>query len=299
MKKTTIFEFPSNLGLKQLTDKEPGVCKMPDNLRRNGFYDNFENVVIKRLDRYPYTMHLDQESKVRNGDAIRKYAIAQAEMLQDTIRENGRFALVIGGDCSILIGNTIALKEQGRYGLFFLDGHTDFAWPAISGTGGAAGMDLGIVTGHGHEKLTNIHDLNPYIHESDVWCVGNRDFDQLYIDIINESKINYIDLYQLRKKKINICVQQFLDYIDIQSLDGFWIHMDVDVLNDEVMPLVDSRSPDGLSYHELRDILSPLLVHPKIKGMNITILDPDLDNDDKYTKLFVEQMKYIFKGNLF
>ncbi len=299
MKKTTIFEFPSNLGLKQLTDKEPGVYQMPDSLQENGFYDDFENLVINRLDRYPYSMNLDEESKVRNGSAIRKYAIAQAEMLRDIIHVENGFALVIGGDCSILIGNTIALKEQGRHGLFFLDGHTDFAWPAISGTGGAAGMDLGIVTGHGHEKLTNINGLKPYIKESDVWCVGNRDFDPLYIDIIEDSEINYIDLHQLRKNKIRNCIKQFLGHVENEELKGFWIHMDVDVLNDEIMPLVDSRAPDGLSYQELKDILSPLLEHSKVKGMNITILDPDLDVNNKYTKLFVKHMKEIFEDRLF
>jgi len=34
------------------------------------------------------------------------------------------------------------------------------------------------------------------------------------------------------------------------NLDGFWLHLDVDVLNDDIMPAVDSREKGGLFYDE-------------------------------------------------
>ena len=68
--------------------------------------------------------------------------------------------------------------------MFFLDGHTDFILPEISQTGGAAGMDLAIVTGHGHDKLTNIFNLKPYLPERNVFCVGNREYSPEYIQPI-------------------------------------------------------------------------------------------------------------------
>ena len=74
--------------------------------------------------------------------------------------------------------------------------------------------------------------------------------------------------------------------VERQNLDGFFIHFDVDALDDRVMPAVDSRTEDGLSYDELAEILTPLLSSGKAVGMEITILDPDLDQDGKYTKEF-------------
>jgi arginase len=78
------------------------------------------------------------------------------------------------------------------------------------------------------------------------------------------------------------------------SLDGFWIHLDVDVLDDEIMPAVDSRQPDGLSYLELGDALSTLLGSPSVVGMEITILDPDLDPAGSVTERFVKFMEGLF-----
>ena len=74
------------------------------------------------------------------------------------------------------------------------------------------------------------------------------------------------------------------------NLDGFWLHLDVDVLNDDIMPAVDSREKGGLFYDELKQILKILLHHNKASGIQITILDPDLDLTGVYTKQFVNEI---------
>jgi arginase len=44
-------------------------------------------------------------------------------------RRSGRFPLLIGGDCPVILGALAALQaEQDRPGLLFVDGH-DHAWP--------------------------------------------------------------------------------------------------------------------------------------------------------------------------
>jgi arginase len=231
-------------------------------------------------------MQLDAASGVRNADAIAAYARQQAALLGGVLSE-GYFPVVLGGDCSILIGNALALKKLGRYGLFFLDGHTDFMGPDLSTTGGAAGMDLAITTGHGHAKLTDIDGLSPYIPENWVWCVGNREYDEVYVNAIKASHINYFDLASLLKVGIPNCVSGFLEMVKTENLDGFWVHLDLDVLNDDMMPAVDSRQAGGITYANLTAFLHLLLSHPKATGIEITILDPDLDPTAEYTKAFV------------
>ncbi|MCF1716204.1 hypothetical protein L0U88_16300 [Flavihumibacter sp. RY-1] len=56
------------------------------------------------------------------------------------------------------------------------------------------------------------------------------------------------------------------------------------------MPAVDSRTPDGLWYSELSELLEPLLISDKATGLQITILDPDLDPSGYYTKEFVKRI---------
>lgn len=282
-----ILEFPSNLGLKEpCAGQEPGVKKLPDFLKKHNFHSSLNPRSILRLEPPTYAMTLDEISGVRNADQIVKYAKDQSQMLEKVLSEN-KFPIVIGGDCSILIGNSLALKNMGPFALFFLDGHTDFMWPVLSHTGGAAGMDLAIVTGYGHDKLTNIDGQKPYFKEEHIWCVGNRTYEEWYVKAIMDSSINYIDLNVLRLYGIKKCISDFLQMVKTEKLDGFWIHVDVDVLNDNIMPAVDSRQPDGLDYEEFNEIIHLLLADTKAIGLEITILDPDLDHSGDYTKKFV------------
>src|ERR1700676_5568213 len=298
MHKIAILEFPSNLGLiEPRPGHEPGVKRLPDWLRKYNFHHILRPDEVYTLAPPPYSMHVDEESGVRNADEIIKYAKQQAEILRKIIPEK-TFTVVIGGDCSILIGNSLALKQIGNFGLFFLDGHTDFMRPELSGTKGAAGMDLAIATENGHHKLTNILDQGPYIKEENVWCVGNREFAREYVQTIENSAINYFDINKLRETGIKKCCQTFLEMVFENNLDGFWVHLDVDVLDDEIMPAVDSREQGGFGYDELKEILSALLVSKKAVGIEITILDPDLDPTGMYTKSFVNEIGYLISEKI-
>lgn len=296
MKNIVIVECPSNLGLKEPSPgKEPGVRNLPESLRKNGFHAAIPHDNVIFLDPPSYAMELDTESGVRNADKIIEFAKKQSKTVSEFIGKE-KFQLTIGGDCSILIGIGLGLKKSGRYGLFFLDGHTDFMWPELSKTGGAAGMDLAIVTGFGHKKLTDIENQKPYFDQQNIWCVGNRDYEDWYVEVMENSEIQYFDLNFLRSENgIEICISSFLQMVDSENLDGFWIHLDADVLNDEIMPCVDSRQTKGLSYGELQKILLPLLNSKKAIGLNLTIIDPDLDPENQYIPEFVNNFAEILK----
>jgi arginase len=85
-----------------------------------------------------------------------------------------------------------------------------------------------------------------------------------------------------------------LKRLDDKKAKGFWIHVDLDVLNDEIMPAVDSRQPDGLQYHELRQLIRLLLQSGKAIGIQFTIYNPDLDKDKRIGKKLVEEMVTMF-----
>lgn len=295
MKQFTLFEFPSNLGLREPSrGHEPGVRKLPEWLRQHGFHDRLAPEKVIRIQPPAYTMLLDEETGVRNTDALIQYAKQQAEALSEEIGSS--FCLALGGDCSILIGSALALKQRGNFGLLYLDGHHDFMFPSLSQSGGAAGMDLAIVTGHGHPRLSNIGGLSPYIQEENVWCLGNREFDDEYVDPIRATRIHYRDLPAMRREGMKACAESFLEMHDRQKLDGFFIHLDVDVLDDALMPAVDSRTPGGISYEELESLLTPVLAHKGAMGLEITILDPELDPNGIYTRQFVEKFCTCFEA---
>lgn len=289
-KTINILEFPTNLGLrKRPQDLEPGVKLLPEWFRKHSFHKHINPQQIVVLNPPEYTMEMDEESGVLNANMVIRYALEQSEFFSKYLNEDA-FSIVLGGDCSILIGNALALKQKGNYGLFFLDGHTDYLLPKHSASKQVAAMELAIVTGLGHGKLTDIQNLKPYFNETHIWCVGNRELDVDTIETIENSKIHYFDLWQLRKIGIEECIIQFFQMVEKNNLDGFLIHLDADVLNDEIMPAVDARQPDGLTYSELTEILAHLLSSPKAIGMEITILNPDLDKEGHFTSELVSHL---------
>jgi arginase len=63
---------------------------------------------------------------------------------------------VLGGDCSILLGNLLALRRGGRAGLVFIDGHSDFRHLGNSENGrAAAGEDLAVACGLGDPVIAD------------------------------------------------------------------------------------------------------------------------------------------------
>ena len=75
------------------------------------------------------------------------------------------------------------------------------------------------------------------------------------------------------------------------DLTGFWIHLDVDVLDDVIMPAVDYRlDGGGLCFSDLSELLKIVLKPGRAVGMDITILNPDLDVDGSITRRFVSSV---------
>jgi arginase len=70
-----------------------------------------------------------------------------------------------------------------------------------------------------------------------------------------------------------------LTYLCRDQLDGFWVDLDVDILDASVMPAVDSPEPGGLDHAQLRALVTPLLASPGCVGPEVGIFDPDLDPD--------------------
>jgi arginase len=282
-----VIDEPSNLGLRPPQEgREPGVRRMAAALRATGLVGRLGAEDAGEVAPPCYSPALDPVVGIRNADAIRDYSRALAGRL-GALLDSGRFPLVLGGDCSILLGTMLALRRRGRYGLVYVDGHTDFATPETSPSGGAAGMDLALVAGQGPDALTDLDGLGPLVREEDIVLLGHRDMDdpdRYWNRVLFATAIRRQDLGALRRTGIKPTAAETLATLRNRDLDGFWIHVDVDVLNSTLMPAVDSPQPDGLSYEELHQLLVPLLMSDLVTGIQFTIFDPDLDPEGRYAQ---------------
>ena len=280
-------EAPSNLGLSPpRSGKEPGTRLAPDSLAAAGLYELVKPKSLRRVEPPLYPFGSRGESGVKHDAQIRTYSRDLADAIEPALVA-GNFPLVIGGDCSVLIGAGVALKRLGEYGLLFIDGHTDFYLPEQSPSGGAAGLDLAIVTGWGPSQLTNIDGLRPYFLAKNVMTIGHRFKGALPPAPIPTPAIAGMEDWPLdrwRKNEERTRFRQSLDRIARSSPAGVWMHVDVDVLDSQIMPAVDSLQPDGLSWNELAEIISGAFETTFVCGMTVCIFDPSLDTDQSLSQ---------------
>jgi arginase len=241
----------------------------------------------------PYSPTWDGET-VRNAAAIRGFSVGLADLVGPVVG-GGRFPLVLGGDCSILIGNMLALRRAGRYGLVFLDGHLDFRHPGNStSVGAAAGEDLALVTGRGQGDLTDVEGLGPLVRDEDVVALGEREGDPRTADILRTG-ITVWDLAAVRSLGPAEAAARAVEKLRENGVEGFWVHLDVDVLDDAVMPAVDSRQPGGLEPAELVEALRVLVRSGLAVGMEVTIFDPDGDPTGEIAEGLVSTLEKAFE----
>jgi arginase len=194
--------------------------------------------------------------------------------------------LVLGGDCSIVLGNLLAFARTGRrMGLVYVDAHADFATPPESTTGSAAGMCLGLALGRGDSPLARLNGAAALVRGEDVVLAGRRDDADL--DAVRGAGI--LDLPDLATgDAAGAAAAAALARVAREELDGFWIHVDADVLDPGIMPAVDSPEPGGGGVETLVHLLRPLATHPRALGLQLTIYDPGLDDTGAAARSLVD-----------
>lgn len=270
-----ILEAPSTLGLA--TD---GVEHLPDQLLSLGLAERIHARRAERLTVLPKDPTPDPETGTLNASAIAAWSPKLADAVE-AVLDAGEFPVVLGGDCTIVLGSMLAFRRRGSYGLFFIDGNADFFQPEAEPNGEGASMDLALVTGYGPSKLADIEGRGPLVLPKNAVAFAYRDHkdQEEYGSQPLPKELKAIDLPAVRAMGVEAAAREAVDHLTREELDGFFIHLDADCLDDVVMPAVDFRMPGGLSWDELGTALRVALASGKAVGIEITIYNPRLDED--------------------
>ena len=188
-------------------------------------------------------------------------------------RRSGRFPLLVGGDCPVILGALAALQaEHDRPGLLFVDGHED-AWPPrLSPTGEAADCELGLALRLFDADLApRLRGVLPRIRARDVVAVGPRDGDELAAAGVPTLAGQLRALIRPAELAASGCAAA------VCLRAPWWLHTDLDVLATSELAAVDYPQPGGLTWSQLSDITSAALTADGCAGWSVCIYNPDLD----------------------
>ncbi len=286
-RRIVVLDAPSNLGLRPpAPGVVPGVYKLAGALRDQGIVARLGAADSGVVTPPRYLPDADGRT-VRNGDAIVAYSRRLADRVGRAV-DGGAFPLVLGGDCSILLGDLLALRRRGRYGLVFLDGHLDFRHPGNSAAiGSAAGEDLALATGRGEARLADLEGLRPLVRDEDVIALGSRPEDEHAAEA-RGTGIKVVDTAEIGRRGAAETGRAIVATLERADLAGYWVHLDADILDAALLPAVDSPEPGGLTFGDLSGLLRALLGSASAVGLEITVFDPDLDPDGRLARLFAD-----------
>jgi arginase len=208
--------------------------------------------------------------------------LAMTRRVREAIREMvaaGERPLVLGGCCSLVPGALAGVRDAaGEVGIANVDGHVDVYDGQTSPTGEGADMPLAVALGFGPAAWVEAAG-GPSTRPGRTVALGARDPEEAE-DIAGLLAGELSDLLvvppdELRTRGLAVSAAQAAEHL----ADGYWIHLDADILDERAMPATDYLMPDGLEWDELGELLGPLCASPAVAGLSIGCVNPEKDPD--------------------
>ncbi|HXV34619.1 MAG TPA: arginase family protein [Gaiellaceae bacterium] len=221
---------------------------------------------------------------VGSGDVLRM-TVAVRSAVRSLVAAGER-PLVLGGCCALVPGALAGVRDAaGPVGIANVDGHVDVYDGRTSPTGEGADMPLAVAFGFGPERWVQAAG-GPSAAPAAAVVLGARDPEEA-VDVEALLEGDLADLLVLSPDDLR--AQGLGESGDLAAArlaaepGRFWIHLDVDVLDERAMPATDYLMPGGLEWEELADLLPPLCASPAVAGLSVGCLNPEKDPGGRLT----------------
>lgn len=221
--------------------------------------------------------------------------LAMTPVIRDAVREavlRHERPLLLGGCCALVPGALAGARDASgaRVGVAYVDGHVDVYDGTTSPTGEAADMPLGVAFGRGPEAWVRASGGPSAAPETTV-VLGARDPDEardigpLLAGSLAALRVEGPD--ELRASGLGASGMEAATLLGAVA-DSIWLALDVDVLDESVMPATDYLMPGGLDWDELTELLRPLGAAEKLVGASVACVNPEKDPDGELVRRTAE-----------
>lgn len=274
-----------------------GVALAPDGLRRAGLLARLAAAGLEASDAGDVQVGaLTPRRSPRSGLLAEEALVATVHNTGRAVaaaHKAGRFPLVLGGDCPVMLGGLAASRDRyGSVGLVMVDGHQDSYPPRQSLTGEAADCELFLALGLPAEGLPEgLTALTPLLQPRQVCLLGPRDEATIVRDGVASLRGTvpmHTDVEVIVRGAAAVAAQAAQDVAAAAA--SWWLHVDLDVLATQELSAVDYPQPGGLTWRQLGDLTMAALTVPGCAGWTVTIYNPDLDPDGSGARRVVDYL---------
>lgn len=251
------------------TERSPAALRSHGIVERLGAHDAGDvNVRITGPDRDPATGLV--------GGATVAPAVAAIRRATADVLASGARPLLLGGCCTLLMGAfPAAVDALGPVGLAYADGHYDVYDHRTSPSGEAADMPIGVLLGFGEPGLLAASGPEPALAVDRLRVLGARDREE-WADVADLVIALGIDNSGPEEIALGPAAAGARAAAALRS-NGFWLSLDLDVVDQNDFPATDYLMPGGISMDELHDLLVPLGRDDAIIGASVACYNPTKD----------------------
>jgi len=183
-----------------------------------------------------------------------------SERIAPYLREPGHVPLLIGCDCSIVVGTTQALMRAAREDVhvLYVDGDFDDATPTSERSHSAAALAVWLLT-RGSPFWPG-----PALRPSQVTVIGWSNPSQSD----SGGGVGSVSLADVRRSGPREAALRVLDAVPASS--ALLLHFDIDVLSTRDMPAAYFPHQEGLTLAETAELFSVLARDPRIRVIELS-----------------------------
>ncbi|MGH7316400.1 MAG: arginase family protein [Candidatus Rokuibacteriota bacterium] len=205
------------------------------------------------------------------------------ERIAPWLQQPGNVPLLIGCDCSVVVGTTQALMRVAEdVHVLYVDGDFDDAAPDPEHCRSAAAVAVWLLT-HASSFWAG-----PPLRPSQVTVIGASG-----ISLSEPPGLRSLSLADVRRVGPGEAARKALEAIPASA--AILLHFDIDVLRQEDMPAAYFPHPDGLSRSEAGELLGVLLEDSRIRIIEVaeyaSLRDLDQRSVNMVVDLLVEGLK--------
>jgi arginase family enzyme len=198
------------------------------------------------------------------------------DLVDEAVRQtlaDGQCALLLGGDCSIVVGAVRAACSVfggSRVHVIYIDGHLDAVPPTAGCSLGAAAMGLWILTN------ASPFSAGPDLDPDQITLVGCVDFQGQHpeVDVISGAQVQADGAEHTAAAVLGRLAE------DVRIV----VHFDLDVICADEMPAAYSPNPHGLPFATAEALLRAFTADERVAVLEIPEYTPHRDLDGIHAK---------------
>jgi arginase len=212
----------------------------------------------------------------------------------------GRFALVLGGDCTVGVGTVAGLVSAGeRLGVVYLDMHGDLNVPGSVPDGALDWMGVAHMLGDDAAvpELRDAGPVTPLLGEGQIVFLGlRRDQSTAYeLETLDRRGMKTVPQAVVAADPAAAAAEALAA---LGECDRLAVHFDVDCIDFTDAPLSENTGRNiGLTQDAAFAALTVVLRDPRASALTITELNPDHGSEDGATvRAFSERLVAALSG---